>query len=445
MKAIRSPQGRAGLVLSLSLGLSFAGGSALAQPAPAPGTEPEPPAAGAPTPVDSAQPPTTEPPASAASAAEPADASGATVTARLGRGVEFRSADGRFSMTIRGRAQLRYEAVTDSFRPGDADGSSTFMARRVRLLLQGQIFNEDWTYYVQLGFSNRDTESDLRLPLRDAYMTWSGMRDLNVRFGQGKVPYGRQRVISSSALQMPDRSIVTNEFNLDRDVGIQIFSNDLFGLGHKLGYNLGIYGGDGRNRTGSDFGMLYVARLSFTPFGRFEDFVEADHARSDDLRLAISFGGVINSNSVRYRSTFDRTYTLGTFDFAHGIVDAQLKWNGLSVQTEFSVREVIGTRSYVDPTDPTNVETARTGYGYYLQTGYMVNDHLEFVGRFGEMRPFRNVLTDLPREGELGGGVNWYFQRHDFKIQADYFWLYDGDFADRDGSHAFRIQSQFYL
>jgi len=24
------------------------------------------------------------------------------------------------------------------------------------------------TYYMQLGFANRDTESDLRLPLRDA-------------------------------------------------------------------------------------------------------------------------------------------------------------------------------------------------------------------------------------------------------------------------------------
>jgi hypothetical protein len=395
------------------------------------------------TPTDAAA---ASPPAPVAPAhpAEPA----ATVTARLGRGFEVRSADGRFSMNIRGRAQLRYELVTDSFRPGEANGSSTFMARRVRLLVQGQLFNEDWNYYVQFGFSNRDTESDLRLPLRDAYMTWSGVRDMNVRFGQGKVPTGRQRVVSSSALQMPDRSIITNEFNLDRDVGIQIFSNDLFGLDGRLGYNLGVYGGDGRNRTGGDFGMLYVARVSFLPMGRFDDFIEADVTRSAEPHLAISASGVINMNSVRYRSTFDRTYTLGSFDFAHGGFDAQFKWRGLSVQAEAFVRTVIGSRrSYVDSTDPLNVvtETARTGAGYYVQAGYMLNDHAEVVARWGEMRPFTSVTNALPQEGELGAGFNWYFQRHDFKIQADYFYYYDGDFSDRAGEHGLRIQSQFFL
>ena len=37
---------------------------------------------------------------------------------------------------------------------------------------------------------------------------------------------------------MPDRSIVTSELNLDRDVGATLFSKDLLGLGGKLGYNL---------------------------------------------------------------------------------------------------------------------------------------------------------------------------------------------------------------
>ena len=118
-------------------------------------------------------------PSAVAETVEEEEEAGPEVTVGLGRGLTVRSADGDFSMTIRGRAQLRYEGVFDQLR-GDTDGSSTFQARRVRLLLQGNLFGEDWLYYVQLGFSNRDTESDLRLPLRDDYMTYTGVRDLQI-------------------------------------------------------------------------------------------------------------------------------------------------------------------------------------------------------------------------------------------------------------------------
>ena len=385
-------------------------------------------------------------PSAVAETVEEEEEAGPEVTVGLGRGLTVRSADGDFSMTIRGRAQLRYEGVFDQLR-GDTDGSSTFQARRVRLLLQGNLFGEDWLYYVQLGFSNRDTESDLRLPLRDAYMTYTGVRDLQVRFGQMKVPYGRQRVISSSALQFPDRTLATGEFNLDRDVGIQAFSTDLFGLGGRLGYNIGIFGGDGRNRTGRDFGMLYAARFTVTPFGNFDDFVEADHARREEPRLAVSFGGAINMNSTRSRSTFETPLTLGTFDFAHLGADAIFKFRGLSLQTEFFYRQVMGTRQYQDASDPLDVitETARTGIGYYAQAGYMFDEHFEAVARFGESRP-RGSVSGLPREGEFGAGLNYYFQKHDFKIQLDYYLQYEGDLRESPGTeHHIRVQTQFYL
>lgn len=379
--------------------------------------------------------------------AEEEDA-GPEVSVRLGQGLLVRSADGRFSMNLRGRAQLRYEGAFDELRRG-ADGSSTFQARRVRLLLQGTLFGEDWTYYVQLGFSNRDTEPDIRLPLRDAYMTYSGLRDLNVRFGQMKVPYGRQRVVSSSALQFPDRSIVTNEFNLDRDIGIQVFSNDLFGLGERLGYNLGVYAGDGRNRTGNDFGMLYVGRLTTTPFGAFDQFVEADIGREARPRLALSVGGALNMNSVRARSTFDQTNAIGSFDFVHAGFDVMFKQRGFSFIGELFYRDVLGARQFVDASDPLDVitVTSRTGLGYFGQAGYMLGDHVEVVARYGEMHPrLRGGETDLPRMGEIGAGLNYYFHRHDFKIQLDWYLQHEGSLANpSEREHHIRVQTQFFL
>ncbi|MBM4380507.1 MAG: porin, partial [Deltaproteobacteria bacterium] len=298
-----------------------------------------------------------------------------------------------------------------------------------------------WQYCVQLGFANGDTEPDLRLPLRDAYLTWSGLRDLNVRFGQGKVPFNRQRVVSSSALQFVDRSRSNAEFNLDRDVGLQLLSQDLLGLGGRLGYSLGIFGGDGRNRTGpANDGVLAVARLQWSPFGGFDDLIEADIAREAQPRLAFQVAGAFNRSTSRSRSTFDSTYVLGPYDYAHANADALFKWRGLSFHGEFIYREAVGTRRRVGADG--KAELSRSGWGYHAQLGYMLGEHLEVVGRVGEVVPL-GQLTGVKRSGEYGGGLNWYFQEHAFKIQADAFWLTGATF--QDGHPQVRMQAQFYL
>ena len=401
--------------------------------------------ASAQTPTAEPTPPSPEVAASPAPATAPAKkpAEGVDVTARLGSGVTVRSGDGRFSLTLRGRSQLLFTALSHS--PGAEDGLASFQVRRMRLVMQGNLFGEDWQYYMQLAFANRDTESDLRLPLRDAWLNWSGLRDLNVRFGQMKVPHDRQRVISSSSLQFPDRALATIEFNLDRDVGLQLFSNDLGGADHRFGYNLAIFGGDGRNRTGTNYGLLYVARLAYLPFGKFDDFIEGDLTRNAEPRLALAVSGAYNQKTVRARSTLDSTYRLGAYDYLHATADAMFKYRGFSFLGQFFYRDVLGTRERVDATNPASpvTETSRTGFGYFGQAGYMMNENLEAVARFSEVRPLQGVPTGISFEGELGGGLNWYVHQHNFKFQADYFWLYRGSFEQ--GRHQFRFQAQFAL
>jgi hypothetical protein len=259
------------------------------------------------------------------------------VTVRLGEGLTVKSADGDYSIQIRARAQIRFTALTDS--PGNDDASVGFSVRRMRLLFLGNLFDEHWLYYIQLGFSNLDMEPDLRIPLRDAYMTSTHLRDLNVRFGQMKVPHDRQRVISSSALQFTDRSIATAEFNLDRDVGIQALSTDIAGRGGRFGYNIGIFGGDGRNRLPTNAGLLYAARVQFLPMGPFDDFTEGDLTRSADPHLAIALSGAFNQDSVRARSTFTETFQLGSYDYVHFASDFSFKWSGA-----FAPRPVLSAR-----------------------------------------------------------------------------------------------------
>ena len=72
------------------------------------------------------------------------------------------------------------------------------------------------------------------------------------------------------------------EFTLDRDLGLDIRSKDLFGL-DKLRYYAGVYIGEGRNTSNKtigagDQGLLYIGRVEIMPLGSFDDYSEADQA-----------------------------------------------------------------------------------------------------------------------------------------------------------------------
>lgn len=370
--------------------------------------------------------------------AAPAHDEPATVSAQFGHGVTIRSADSRFALTLRGRIQTRF-TVTEL--PGAPQ--MEFQVRRMRLAMSGNFFGPSFTYNIQLAFSNLDTESDLRLPLRDAYFSWVGVRDLNVRAGQMKVPFGRQRVVSSSSMQMVDRSLAVGEFNLDRDVGVVLFSRDLFGLGRRLTYQLGVFGGDGRNRLSETYGLLYVGRVQVQPFGEFDDLVEADVQRLATPRLAIGLAAAFNQHTRRARSTFSDVLTTA-FDYTQLAADLQFKWRGLSLQAEWLYRRANDDSHVLGMNGSTPVtEWSRSGSGYYVQAGWLFTEHAEVSARWGEVLPFGGTSPSLHRQREVGAGLSWYAQRHDFKLQADYFHLTADNFPD--GRHQVRVQAQVYF
>lgn len=419
-----------------------------AQPAPPPAELAPPPTEVAPPPPEQVAPPSLPEPVVAPPPppSEPVDApTKPLVAAELGKGVTFTSPDEAFSLTIRGRAQLRGTMLVDPDDGDDSDQPTTeFVARRVRLLLQGHFFAKTWQYYVQLGFSNQDTEPDLRSPLRDAYLTYTKIRDLQVRVGQMKVPLGRQRVVSSSALQFPDRSIVVGELNLDRDVGIQVFSKDLFGLGDTLGYQLGLFGGDGRNRQSDTYGNLYVARLEVTPLGKFEDsYSEGDVKREDRPRLAVAVGAGYNQHTNRPRSTFGTPYEGARFDYLHLEADAMFKWRGLSLLAEVMLREADeDVRTTTIDGAPVE-EASRSGWGWFVQAGQMITAHAEVGARYSDLHPLDGTDPALGRAREAAVSASYYFQEHAFKLQADQAYLF-GEDAD-DGRYQTRVQIQLYF
>lgn len=382
-----------------------------------------------------------------------------------GEGIDIQSADHDFSVGIGFRFQLLYTLLDKD--PATSKLDQSLQIRRARLQFAGHAFGEHNKYRLELAVSPTDvsqTSSAVTTsPLLEAYTEFDYLRDLTIRAGQFKVPYDRMRVTSDMARQLVDYSGTTTEFSLDRDIGIDLKSNDLFGLG-LLRYHLALLSGKGRNSfTPQDMGLMYLARLEVLPLGLFDDYSEGDFQRT---RPRLSVGGAFAhiTDARRDRGTIGN-FPLdsgGSTDFNMAEGDLMFKMYGLSLEGGFYWRhgdrnpgalEVSG-KPITDATGKTiaGPSPSRDGTGVVAQGGYLIPRlPLEVAARYANIRgtddPLHNGLytsTLAQKNGnELGGGVNYYFAQHQLKLQTDYFRIYTGDLSN--GYNQFRVQLQLVM
>ena len=369
-----------------------------------------------------------------------------TATYRPGKGLSISSSDGKFGLITRLRLQ---KLATFSDATGER-AEMGFLLRRARLQFIGNTFGKHNKFKAEFALSPRDLRMTQdgsntitrESPLLTWYMEFDHLRDLTVRIGQYKIPFSRQRVISSGNQQMVDRAIANGEFNLDRDIGIDVRSKDLLGLG-LFRYYLGIYNGEGRSAySNGNSDLMVLGRFEFLPLGMFKDYSEGDHQRLS--RPGVSIG-------VAYAYAPDASGTLvnrggthndeGTTDFHNFTSDVTLKYMGLSLSSEFFWR-----KGYRDAGPAVNEdgmligeERARNGHGWFAQAGYLLpRIPLEFAGRFG--RVIAGKESSLSDGSEAGLAVSYYVGQHPFKLQADAFQLWNDEFSD--GTTRARVQLQ---
>jgi len=123
---------------------------------------------------------------------------------------------------------------------------------------------------------------------------------------------------------------------------------------------------------------------------------------------------------------------------------------GVSVQAEALYRRgdkaVVGTGTDADGKPVT--EAPRNAWGFFFQSGVRVTRGLELAVRYGEVRPLDSSNKKVVRDREIGGGVSYYFHKHDVKLQADYFHLLTD--VDPEGTRTLdrnrvRLQAQLYF
>lgn len=348
-----------------------------------------------------------------------------------GKGVNLEVLD-EFTFQLRGRMQLRFTA----FVPNENSSANRFndiAVRRARVNFKAG-WRKELSFNLQLGFAPLDIESDQPSPLRDAYLHWSRWRDLQVRVGQMKVPFDRQYLTSSVNLELADRTVAVGELHLERDVGLVVRSDDLFGLG-LFQYQLAVMGGEGRNRIGLNAGLLFAGRVQVTPLGTFkDDLTEADLMRHERPKLMLGFAYARNNATVRERSTHGKLYKLGAVTYDHLTADLVFKWYGLAVQGGWLWRRA--DKSWL-VSQTGEIEATRSAYAFWAQASFAPMRWLSFGARYSELFPME-VGTAVVRARELGGYVAGYLVGHDLKLQLDYLYLTGERFEV--GNHQVRLQ-----
>ncbi|HMN97328.1 MAG TPA: porin [Phycisphaerales bacterium] len=153
---------------------------------------------------------------------------GSGLTAGWNRGFFLASADGNFSLKLRGYTQIRWVLNHRSDPPRGQDGTqSGFEIRRSYIQLDGHVVDPSWVYRVQANVL-RDTGV---LTLRDAYIRKTFDGGFFVQAGQAKAPFMCETLASGSGLLLVDRSLIDATFGIGRSQGVFVgWSNDRFRL-----------------------------------------------------------------------------------------------------------------------------------------------------------------------------------------------------------------------
>ena len=232
-----------------------------------------------------------------------------TTAPKFGKGLlNLVGQDSTWTMNVAARMQFLTIA---NFEQGES-GESNFLVRRARLKFGGYAFSPKLKYKLELGLSNRDisgaSEFTSNAPryILDAVIKYNFAKNLELWFGQTKLPGNRERVISSGNMQQVDRSLLNSRFNIDRDLGIQLRHHFNLTDNFVVKEIFSIAQGEGRNiTTGNLGGHQYTGRLEFLPMGNFTgggDYSGSDLKREQTPKLALGVSYDYNNNAVKNRS-----------------------------------------------------------------------------------------------------------------------------------------------
>lgn len=293
-------------------------------------------------------------------------------------------------------------------------GSTGFRLRRARLQINGTLFTKQLKYETDLELQTPKTDRPA-FDLKDMYFDYAVNDWLHFKFGQYKVPFSLQYLISGALQQFNERSIANRAFFADRDIGIGLWGES---KKNRFRYFFGIFNGDGANHLNINQDMLYSSRFEWITIGKHYPREETDMRSTYTPRLVLGIENYFN----RDISSQDFLNTSGAY--------GRFKYGGFSVQGEYYYR-----LNFNDTTAELNRQDI---HGFYFQSGYhWIPKTLETIVRASTI--FRK--TKHPAQ-EYAVALNYYFRGQNLKLVTDYTLKLNENF-DQEMKH--RVLSQMQL
>jgi hypothetical protein len=373
----------------------------------------------------------------------------------FGKGLQFTGKDSTYDMNLSFRMQNLHVADWDIDDGEFTDYHSAFLIRRSRLKMSGWALSPDLKFKFELGMTNRDISggnssefSNTSNLILDAWVEWRFYNNFKIKFGQGKLPGNRERLISSGNLQLVDRSRLNSRFTLDRDIGIHLSHHFTIGKEFIIKEIFALTQGEGRNITAGHFdGYAYTFKVEFFPFGKFAskgDYVGGAVKVEPKPKLAVAVAYDVNKNAVRERGQkgsfiTDETGTYYGEDLTTVFADLMFKYKSLSIMAEFADRKTESGESIVLDSMMNNIGTFYTGSGFNVQAGYMLKKNWEIAMRYTSISPDVDVASD---ENQYTLGLSKYIVGHKLKVQTDVTLI---DKGVDDQSFMWRTQVDFHF
>ena len=334
----------------------------------------------------------------------------------------FTEKDSLFQVNIGFRIQSRVGFQKTEGESGVVEGE----IRRMRLKLDGFIYNPKFGYKVELGFSARDLgvikQGENENVILDGVLFYKPTKTWTIAFGQTKLPGNNQRVISSGSLEFTDRTINNAKFNIDRDFGV-FFD---YGKENPNHFTYSVKGaitkGEGRNWTKTDDdGIALTGKVELFPFGSFTkhgSLSEGDLVREKTPKFMIS--GAFNQNNNSRRSQGELGSDLFEARTLKSLfLDAMLKYNGWAASAAYMSRMTDNpiTRSILDST---KTQAVFVGNGVDTQLSYMFPSNYQIAGRFSTQKVDSEIHAFTPDTNEYAVSLSKYILGHKLKVQTEF-------------------------
>jgi len=368
------------------------------------------------------------------------------VEVKVKGGITVKTRDGKFSTKLGGRVQA--DAASYSGEPDMGNGTEI---RRARLYLQGNMYY-DWGYKLQYDFASTGANGK---GIADAFISYNGFDDLQLKVGNFKDPFMLQEQTSSKYTLFTERAL-PSAFSAGRHIGVMASTK------HKHWSLAGGLFGDSLTTKGSDKdeGWGAGARATFAPINEKTKLVHfgigmnyRDTGDNDDLTR---FKQTPESH-VAGINIVDTGTIADVNDYLKVGVEAAVTFGSLHAQAEYittSVERNSGSDLDFD--------------GWYIQTGYFFTGESRNYkkGAFGSVSPKSIVgeggigawefglryssldLSDSDIDGgevdSMSAALNWY-PTPTLRFSANYVDVLDVDGGANDGDEPslFQVRSQW--